>query len=119
MMLAGLAAMCRQQAGGTIGGYARGRWCRAEDHFNGTLWLLGHSFQVTVVLLNLLFALLLVLYRNALWLDSICEAKKVAKQCSDKEKTNQNPTHNSLFIVGKGMKKTPYHCNMEESFVII
>lgn len=96
-MLAGLAAMSRQQAGGTVGGYARGRWRRAEDHFDGTLRLLGHSLQIAVALLDLLFARLLIRYRNTLCLDSICEAKEVAQQCSDKEETNQKPIHNSQF----------------------
>ena len=98
MMLAGLTAMCRQQTGGTIRGYARGRWRRAEDYFNGTLRFLCHRLQISVTLLNLLFALLLVRYRNTLCPDSICEAKEVAQQCGDEEKTNQTPIHNSQFI---------------------
>jgi len=60
-MLAGLAAMRRQQAGGTVRGYARGRWRRAEDHFSGALWFLGYRLQIAVVLFNLFLTLLLVL----------------------------------------------------------
>jgi hypothetical protein len=61
VILAGLAAMSGQQTCGAVGGYAMGRRCRTEYYFDGTLRFLSYGLQIAVVLLNLMFALLLVL----------------------------------------------------------
>lgn len=67
-----------------------GRRRRTKNHFDRALRLLGHRFQIAVILLNLFLALLLSGYK-ALRPDTHSGAKDVAQKCDYEEETNYFP----------------------------